>query len=241
MNNGFNSMKNLPTPPVPVLARAKGNNVPELVEWFVDYFNRDSAFFNYRRSTLATKSAYKGLHSLPQLVAGCQAEKTPVGRSANCDVVRHAAPFAFGRSTQVFDLSARRFPFGVNRQSAYRIPFFFVEDAIIKAFFLQPTKGIVFDKMELGMIATIIKRYLLDTEFFGQRCDIELVDVGAPDGVVRLPRKYSLLELPLWTDSQLERRLTMLAEALSIVAQGDRVTRSPRVYNRPDAGMPLFD
>lgn len=234
-------MKKLPTPPVPVLARAQGDTVAELVDWFVDYFNEGGVYFNYRRGTRITRAAYKGMHSLPLLVAGCQGESTAVGRSANADMVRHAAPIAFGRTTQVFDLTPRRFPFGRDRFAAYRIPFFFVENGIIKTYFVQPTKGIVFDKKMLGMIATIIKRYLLDAEFFGQRCDIELVDIGAPDGKVRMPRRYSLADLPLWSDRQLENRLTMLVEALDIVASGERVVRRPRAQPRPEPDMPLFD
>src|SRR5262249_52773705 len=103
---------NLPTPPLPDLARAKGGTVSELFDWFVDFFNMGGAPFNYRRATKAVRAAYKGLHQIHLLTASCVAEKTAVGRSANVDVVNHAEPFAFGRTTQVFDLSPRRFAFG---------------------------------------------------------------------------------------------------------------------------------
>lgn len=182
------------------------------------------------------------MHELHLLTAGCSAEKTAIGRTANSDVVRHAAPFAFGRSTQVFDLSPRRFAFGRNRSAAYRIPFLFVENGIIHVYYLQPRKGSGLDFDELCMVATIVERYLLDTEFYGERCDVEFVDVGVPfGGSERMPRKYTLANLPRWSEHRLARRLSMIAEALEIVAGGDRVLRRPRLRPYPEPEMPLFD
>jgi hypothetical protein len=232
----------LPTPPVPDLARAPGGSVSELTDWFVAFFNQGGAPFNYRRSTRAIRAAYKGIHALHLLTASCVAEKTAVGRTANTDVVRHAAPFAFGRQTQVFDLSPRRFVFGRARRAAYRIPFLFVENGIIHVYYLQPRKsaGLNFD--QLCMVATIVKKYLLDVEFFGQKCNIEFVDVGVPIGATeRLPRKYSLENLPLWSDKRLADRLTMISEALDTVAKGERVVQRHRIRSRPEPEMPLFD
>src|SRR5262245_40473359 len=104
-------------------SRAKAETVDELTDWFVEYFNKGSARFNYRCGTKAVRVAYKGIHVLELLTAACAGEKLVVGRLANSEVVKNAAPFAFGRTTQVFDLSPRRFPFGRDRFSAYRIPF----------------------------------------------------------------------------------------------------------------------
>lgn len=234
--------REVPTPPVPDLARAKGRTVAELVEWFVEFFNQGGAPFNYRRAAKSVRAAYKGMHQLHLLTAGCSAEKTAIGRTANADVVRCAAPFAFGRSTQVFDLSPRRFSFGRDRFAGYRIPFLFVENGIINVYYLQPRKTAGLDFDELCMVATIVERYLLDTEFYGQRCDVEFVDVGVPAGSnVRLPRKYSLTDLPRWSDRRLTERLSMIAEALDIVAGGDRVIRRPQLRPRPEPDMPLFD
>ena len=64
------------------LARAKGENVAELVKWFTEFYNLTGAPFNYRSATGAVRAAYKGMHKLAPLVAGCAIEKTLIGRIA---------------------------------------------------------------------------------------------------------------------------------------------------------------
>jgi hypothetical protein len=235
-------MNKLPTPPVPDLCRAEGDTVAALVDWFVHYFEQDSCPWNYRRGTRITKTGYRGLHRIDLLLAGCDLEKTKQGKKSNRELVQLAAPLAFGRNIQVFDLPSRRFHFGRDRNSAYRIPFFFVEGGVVKLYFLQPRKDNGPDFDALCMVATIQKRYLLDTEFYGHRVDVEFVDVSAPTkGSPRRLRTYSLERLNLWSDKQLSDRLTAISEALDIVDRDDLVTPRRRVWRRPEPEMPLFD
>ena len=235
-------MSLLPTPPVPDLARVPGGSVEEAERWLVEYYNSNGAPFNYRCCSRISRVAYKGMHNIIQLKAGCEAEKTAVGKSANRDVVSLVAPLAFGRKTQVFDLTPRRFWFGRERSAAYRIPFFFVENGIIHVYYLQPRKnaGLGFD--ELCMVATIAKKYLLDTEFFGERCDIEFVDASAPEkGYERVLRSYKMSDMELWSEQKLADRLTLLSEALDRVSASDKIERRRRAFRRPEPDMPLFD
>lgn len=232
----------LPTPPLPECARAQGQSVAEMGAWFVDYYNRKPIPWNYRAGTRSVRASYKGLHNLHSLLDGCSKEKNAIGRASNTDIVRLAAPLAFGRTIQVVDLSRRRFPFGRERQAAYRIPFLFIENGIVKIYYLQPRKYAGLNIEEFGMLATIVKRYLLDTEFYGLPSDVEFVDLSAPDeGAPRGVRQFGLSQLKLWSDKRLEDRLSLIAEALDWAAASGRVEKRRRITRQPEVDMPLFD
>ncbi len=229
-------------PPVPELARAGGSTVDEMVGWWQAYYDRDPVPWNYVRGTKVVRTAYTGLHNLSQLVAGCAAEKIEQGRKSNSEIVELAAPLAFGRRTQVFDLPRRQFPFGRDNRAGYRIPFFFVEDNTVKLYHLQPRKSaaVTFDQM--GMVATIYKRFILDTEFYGQKVDLEIVDL-AEDKIshAREVNRYKIDDLELWSDARLQDRLTLIAESLDRVWSSGTIQPRDRRGRRPDPDMPLFD
>lgn len=230
----------LPTPSVPILARAKGETLEETTDWFIEYFNKKGPGWNYIRGTRIIKHAYRGFHNILGLTAACEAEKNKSGRSANRDLVQNVAPLAFGRDIQVFDLPVRRFSFG-HRQAGFRIPFFFVEQQVIKLYYLQPTKSLRLSYDELCMIATIYKKYLLDTEFYGQETDIEFIEASAPDGKSpRDVRSFKLSEFELWDDKRLTERLTIISQALDQAEMSSRVQPRRRTAPQPVADMPLF-
>ena len=235
-------MIKLPTPPVPDLARAEGNTVDEIIRWFLVYYDADVVPWSYRAGTYCVKQSYRGLHDIKLLKAGCAREKIEQSKKSNENIVELAAPIAFGRKTQVFDLPRRKFPFGRDLFAGYRIPFFFTEDGIVKLYYLQPRKEFQLTHDQLCMVATIHKKYLLDTEFFGLRCDLEYVDLcGNPKTKVREVHKYSLADLDLWPESRLAKRLTMISEALEFVRNSGVVKPRKRREVPVDPKMPLFD
>jgi hypothetical protein len=113
---------------------------------------------------------------------------------------------------------------------------------MVKLYFLQPRKGTSPTYDQLCMVATIHKKFLLDTEFFGQRAEVEYVDLSAdPETNDRRVSQYSLKTLELWSESRLQDRLTLISEALDRVSRGGLVTPRRRHIHRPEADMPLFD
>jgi hypothetical protein len=231
----------LVTPPVPDLACVEGETVADAVEWLTHYYEGEGCPWNYRTGNKAIRWGYKGLHRLDLLLAACTQERTKQGRISNGEIIRLAAPLAFGRSTQVFDLPQRQFAFGRTRHAAYRIPFFFVEGGVVKLYYVQPRKehGPTFE--QLGMVAKIHKQYLLDTEFFGQISDVEYVSLGVEEKKgPRVVRSYSLDSLDIWSDKRLADRLTLISEALDTIEERGTV-RSRRRSARPEPEMPLFD
>jgi hypothetical protein len=207
----------------------------------VAYYEREAVPWNYLRGIKCVRESYRGLHALPQLLAGCQLEKIEQGRISNAEIVTLAAPLAFGRTTQVFDLPRRRFAFGRDLQAGYRIPFFFVEGGVVKLYYLQPRKGANLTYDEMCMVATVHKRFLLDTEFFGQPCEMEYVDLAA-DALTheRVVTRHSLASLELWSEQRLRDRLTLVSEALERV-RASGVVKAKRSVRRPDKDMNLFD
>lgn len=235
-------MNYLPIPPVPELARAEGINRDEMISYWIRYYEAVNVPWNYLTSTRAVKQGYKGLHNLDALISACSREKTKQGCSSNQEVIKLVGPLSFGRSTQVFDLPRRQFPFGRNLLSGYRVPFFFVENGTVKLFYLQPRKTFALNRDQLGMVATIHKTFLLDTEFYGAKADVEYVDVSAdPLTNVRALRHYSLESLELWPTSRLQDRLSLISETLEYVRNSGIVRPRKRVIRRPEADLPLFD
>ncbi|WP_422022238.1 hypothetical protein [Roseibium sp.] len=235
-------MKRLYTPSLPEIFRIDTSSLDSTETHLELLFLKSGGKFNYLSATKSLLYAFKGLHNLDQLVAGCETSGSKIGRQFNVEVAKLASPVAFGRKTQVFDFPRRQFRFGADRAAPFRVPFFFVEDEIIKILFLQPAKSGGLAEHQLGGLFTVLKKHLLDREFYGEQTDIEYIDTSSPTigGARQLTRK-SLIDVKLWTEDMVAEHLTMIAKALSnLEARGLAEDIKPR---RPfkDPELPLFD
>lgn len=92
------------------------------------------------------------------------------------------------------------------------------------------------------MVATIHKKYLLDTEFFGQISDVEYVNLGIEEKKgPRVVRSYSLEKLQLWSEKRLADRLSLISEAIDKLEALGNIKSKRRIIQRPEPAMPLFD
>lgn len=232
-------MKRLLTPPVAEIIRTPSTSVDEAVKSLCGFYESE-AKINFLSGTKVIKSAYKGLHSANLLLAAF--DKKFMGSAANRNIVALAAPLAFGRNTQVFDLPKKKFPFGRDRLSSYRVPFFFVEGGVIKCYFLLPRKGPYLSFDQVCGCATILNRYLLEQEFYGQSTNLEIVDLSSKSkNEARSVRTWSNEDLMLWSKQRLMDHLSVVSEALDRIEKDELVTANKRIRLLKDPELPLFD
>jgi hypothetical protein len=231
----------LTPPPLVEVLRADTTSVETAVSSLLDFYNPvDSGKFNYLRAVKATRTAYQGLHKIEQLLAAAPSVQKRAGFKPNQDVIEMACPLAFGRETQVFDLGARKFPFGRDRFASYRVPFFFTEGRIVKLYFLQYRKGYVLSRDVYEGMFLVHKRYLLEQEFYGERFDVEYVDCAAPeDKAPRTRQVFSSANLAEWTDERLRDQLGIVAAAMDAIEA--RSLKVKRIRPLRDSSLPLFD
>jgi hypothetical protein len=195
--------------------------------------------FNYIDATKRIKSAYKGLHRLDSLIAVPPSRMEEVGQCHNIEVVKLAAPLAFGRTTNVFDLGGRFFAYGEARQASYRAPFLYTESGTVKLCYLQPRKsgGLSFDQASLYI--SIVKKFLLDSEFYGEKVDVEVVDVAQRiEGRGRVLRTFDLSSVEIWSDDKIAQHLKVVRLALDFIETQGLVKKKRRPLK--DRDLPMF-
>lgn len=231
----------LTNPPLAEVIRADTTNVNTAIASLLEFYNPPfDGKFNYLRAVKTVMRAYKGLHRLDLLGASLPSLQKRPGFKANQDVISLACPEAFGRSTQVFDLKGRKFSFGRERYATYRIPFFFVENQIVKIYFLQYRKAYNLTHDDFAGIYTVHKRFILDQEFFDYPVDVEYVDCAAEEEKgPRVLRKYDSSKFELWSDDRLNDHLSVVASAMDEIEK--REIKVKRIRPLRDTELPLFD
>lgn len=89
------------------------------------------------------------------------------------------------------------------------------------------------------MFASIVKKYLLDTEFYDEKVDIEFVEVA--ERVQKNGRQlkvYNVADVEILDDAAIERHLSIVREALTVIENEKLVTKKRRPLK--DKDLPLF-
>ncbi|QFY59874.1 hypothetical protein FZ934_05165 [Rhizobium grahamii] len=224
---------------LPDIVRVPSFNEDAAIAYVVAELEQSGHGFNYLDASKRVKAAYKGLHDIKHLTMPQGISKNKVGQKANLELVSLAAPISFGRRTNVFDLEARRFHYGEDRSASYRIPFFFSEQNVIKAYYLQPRKGTPLTLDQVGLYASIVKKFLLDQEFYGESVEVEIVDVAEREKTKgRSTKVYGLSNLDIWNDDRINSHLRVVRAALDYIEAQNLVTRRRRPLK--DRDLPLF-
>ena len=227
-------------PNLPEIFRTDTNSVESAVAHLMSALTPSGVTWNYLDSVKRVKSAYQGLHNLDVLTNYTASHQKRPGYKSNRIVTELACPIAFGRNTQVNNLSPRKLPYQGERFASYRIPFFFVENGIVKVYFLQTRKNGSFQYDQICGMATAVKLHLLDTEFYGENVDIEVVDLGVPiDSSERAVRVFTMDDLELWSESKLNDHFHVIVEALEFIEAENLVPQRRRPLK--DKEFPLFD
>lgn len=222
------------------IVRANTDTVESAVAHMLIALKPSGVTWNYLDGTKRITGAYKGMHNIDAITKTTETALKRPGHSYNIEIAKLIAPLAFGRDTKVFNLSARKFYYTDKRSAAYRIPFFFTEGGVVKAFSVQLRKNGRLSKDQVSGYASIVKYFLLDTEFFDMETDIEFVDCGVQVlGGARVVTKYSIDDLKLWDKERIDDHMNIIAEALRFIEDNKMI----KTYRRPfkDPELPLFD
>ena len=91
----------------------------------------------------------------------------------------------------------------------------------------------------MELYASIAKKYLLDSEFYGEQTEIEFVEAAVRnDGKHREVQVYSFQDLEIWDDYRIARHLNTVEEALGIIEAEKLVKKKRRPLK--DSELPLF-
>lgn len=228
------------SPSLPEIVRVDTASLDSAIAHLISFLEPSGGGFNYLDATMRIRKAYGGLSDIQILTSASESLQRKFGHSFNMDVVKLAAPHAFGRKISVFDIHARKLRYGGDRQASYRVPFFFVEDKIVKAYFLQPRKNTHFSKEQYGMLYSVIRNNLMSTEFYNLSLDIEIVDVAMLLGKdKRSIRTFSSSDLNIWDQGAIDYHFSVITDALSTIERENLVRKVRRPLR--DRSLPLFD
>jgi hypothetical protein len=231
----------LPLPAAQDVVRVIRPTVDETEEALHAYYT-DSArgIFNYIRAQGLCRFAFSHALPLQQILDGCDAEHTPVGRASNAEVLRLVWEYAASRSITTYLIKAGYF--SIRKDMSIRVapPFYFVEDGKPYAFWLQPRKHYALSFAQLGLLASMVKHTILrdDYEALGlEVCDLSVLGALSSKREVR---GYHLETLNIISGEVIHEAMQRFARAYDrLVARG--VQRYKRPSKRPTAGPDLFD
>lgn len=160
----------------------------------VDHLQREAGGFNYQRGASYIRKAYHGYRKFELLVDQCRGAGDNAALIYNAKLVEFVAPLSAGRIIQTFDFPKKAITLAQGVVSDLGPNFFFVEDGKVKLFYVHARNSFRARKEDIAGLAYYYRQEILDTEFYGQPADVEIVDVDKRNDDAQV-RVYSLSDL----------------------------------------------
>ena len=150
------------------------------VQNLIGHYSSKGGGWNHLRSVATLKLAYSGAADLKGLVSGCQGS----GKDSELDnakIVEAAAPHIIGRNTQCFPYKKQSYAVTPTIRCSMGPAFFIVEAGVIKLVYVHARNRSRASLENLASLSFVVKRAILDQEFFGQLSDVEVHYVDKSD------------------------------------------------------------
>jgi hypothetical protein len=186
----------------------------QTVKQITDHFKKSPGGFNYSRAARYQRAALSGFKSFDSLCKQCLGDGKSNALTENAKVFSLIGKLAIGRNAQSFNFPKRSLALAKGVDAPMGPSFFFIEDEVIKLFYLHCRNGHRAELQHLAMLASAFKNEILELEFFGLKADIELLDVGPRDksGLATIT-KYNLDDFELPSKEEMKAKMDMFLSA----------------------------
>jgi hypothetical protein len=234
-------MKALRIPSVQDIARIVRPTSQETVLALKQFHETKGGFWNYRTSQAYARLVFDQTLGLTIAQDICAARPSKAERAQNCEVlteVHHA-----GRGRKIFSYEVRGKSTDIRRDMRINVrpTFAYVENSVPKIFWLQPRRHFALSIVQLGFLASLVRKVYLVDDF--EKVQLEIFDLSVPEGSKdRRVTLYRSSDLPEFSDAEIDQFLSVFAEAHDVLIRtGFSVPqRRAPTSERPAPGPDMF-
>ena len=191
-------------PGAPDFARLISDDPEAILAGLKEHYSRPRIGWSYQWVQRNSRKIYSG-ELTEASINEYQASGKRKGAKSNVEVALLLRQSAIGRSFQCFPIKPRRVKISREHSLTVSPPFYFVENGVVKIFWLQPRRTFALDDQQAGVLAALLRLSHFRDDFEDAR--LELYDASAPDGKNREPRVLGLSDLPVVSDRELTRAM----------------------------------
>lgn len=222
--------------------RLTGPSVEETVSNVVDYIKAGAGGWSHKRAAGYMRKAFDGASDREGLIKACRGD----GRKPfvdNAKILEAALPTIIGRRARSFNFPRTKVVITPEIVCAIGPAFFIVEHGVVRLVYLHARNEGRATLSHLASLAELVKREILDNDFYGQPGEIELHYIDKK-GSARTDQTFDLAGLAKHRSRPIDQVLMRFAEAFRIVDDqrlaGPKPTRQPRAPEA-DVSQSKFD